>query len=363
MKIILMKRPMNRLFKIKKRIKKKNHPPVKNEPCKNCGTVFSGHYCPECGQSEKEVNRPFSIVFYDFLGNIFAFDTRFWKTFVNLIFRPGFLTKEFFEGRRVRYAPPMRFFVFASFVLFLLLQIFTNRGVNSMMYDSNSKNSLIADTVSQNILDSIISETGTEIKRQMTENIPGEDTLEPEDMDLKIDLADLSSARDFKDALDIIGARLEKQLESETDPEKRAKLIRYINLTRSPQHAINRILKFISWAFFLLLPVFALLLKLFYIRREQYYIRHLIFSIHFHSFVFLVFIVITLLYGLTEGNTGVIALILLCTVPVYFIIALKKFYGQGIGKVLLKFIGISFIYNIIFWLALSLAFLNALNIV
>ena len=48
--------------------------------CKNCETQFKGNYCPNCGQSVKEVDKPFSIIFYDFLGNIFAFDTRFYKS-------------------------------------------------------------------------------------------------------------------------------------------------------------------------------------------------------------------------------------------------------------------------------------------
>ncbi|HKJ79206.1 MAG TPA: DUF3667 domain-containing protein, partial [Prolixibacteraceae bacterium] len=51
----------------------------------------------------------------------------------NLVFRPGFLTKAFFAGRRVRYAPPMHFFIFVSFTLFLLLQVFTNRSLETLM--------------------------------------------------------------------------------------------------------------------------------------------------------------------------------------------------------------------------------------
>lgn len=356
---------ISRLFDITKRFKnKQNHPPVENEPCKNCGAVFSGYYCPECGQSEKEVNRPFSIVFYDFLGNVFAFDTRFWKTFVNLIFRPGFLTKEFFAGRRVRYAPPMRFFIFASFVLFLFLQVFTNRQLNSVLYEPMNKDKeILMDSIEIAAADSVISDTQEEIQLELAENRPDDGILKIEIINIEMNLSELSDARTLKGALDILANQLEQRLDSETDTEKRAKLIKYINLARSPQQVVTRVLKYLSWAFFLLLPVFALILKLFYIRRKQYYIRHLIFSIHFHSFIFLMFILITLLNGVFEKNTAGITFILLLTIPFYFFIAIKKFYGQEIGKVIMKFLGISVLYNIVLGLTIGVVFLNALNII
>lgn len=340
-------------------LKKIEHPPVENEPCKNCGTVFSGHYCPECGQSEREINRPFSIVFYDFLGNIFAIDTRFWKTFVNLVSRPGFLTKEFFAGHRVRYAPPMRFFIFASFILFLLLQVYSNRGLNSLMYSSfeDENNPIKLDSTSVQVADSVLRQTENDVNEEISSTI--EDSIPG--INLDIDMDALRGAENFKDGLDILAVQMEKKLEDETDPGKRAKLIEHINLARSPQMAITRMLKYMSWAFFLLLPVFALILKLFYIRR--YYIRHLIFSIHLHSFMFVIFILIILLIMFFESGIGSIILFLLLTIPVYFIIALKKFYGQNIGKVVLKFLGISFLYNIIFGVAVGLVFLNALSII
>lgn len=360
-----MKKIMSRLSEIPKWFKnKQNHPPVENEPCKNCKTVFSGYYCPECGQSEKEFNRPFSIVFYDFLGNVFAFDTRFWKTFINLIFRPGFLTEQFFAGRRIRYAPPMRFFIFASFVLFLLLQIFTNRQLNSVLYGPvNQDENVEMDSVEIAVADSAISGTPDEIHQELAENLPDNGVLKFANSNIELDLSELSDARTLKDALDVLAQQMEQNLATETDPEKRAKLIEYINLARSPQQVVTRLLKYLSWAFFLLLPVFALILKLFYVRRKQYYIRHLIFSIHFHSFIFLMFILITLLNGVFDRNTAGITIIFLLIIPVYFFIALKKFYGQGIGKVMLKFLGISVLYNIILGVTIGVVFLNALSII
>ena len=101
-----------------------------NAICKNCETQFSGRFCPDSGQSIREYDRPFSFIILNFAGDFFAFDTRFFQTFSALLFKPGFLTKENFEGRRVKYVPPFRVFIFISFVLFFLLQIITNRGLS-----------------------------------------------------------------------------------------------------------------------------------------------------------------------------------------------------------------------------------------
>ncbi|SHI92976.1 Protein of unknown function [Tangfeifania diversioriginum] len=342
---------------------KKREEPAQNIECRNCGTRFSGHYCPMCGQSVKEVDQPFSIIFYDFLGNVFAFDTRFWKTFLNLIIRPGFLTKEFFAGHRVRYATPIRFFIFASFILFLLLQIHTGRGLNSALNSPVKGGGSVfgLDSASVVVADSVFSDLGEEVDPAVLGNFTFSDSSNHILSSVNFD--EVLQSPDLRTALNNLALQFEKQLETEENPEKRARLINYIRLCRSPEQFLARGLKYMSWAFFLLLPVFALILWLFYFRRNQYYIRHLIFSIHVHSFIFIIFILLTIIYMIFERNTGLISLILLFTIPVYLLLALKRFYGQGVGKLLLKFAGISVIYNFIFWAAVGLVFLNALNLI
>ena len=91
--------------------------------------------------------------------------------------------------------------------------------------------------------------------------------------------------------------------------------------------------------------------------------RHLVFSIHIHSFIYIVLIFIVALYLLFEGHLKTITSILILSVPMYFIIAMKNFYGQSIGKVVLKFFTVSFLYNIIFFMVLTAAILNALGLV
>ena len=56
----------------------------------------------------------------DFMGTFVSFDTRLVKTLVAILFKPGKLTQDFLDGKRARYMPPFRFYVFASFVMFFI---------------------------------------------------------------------------------------------------------------------------------------------------------------------------------------------------------------------------------------------------
>ncbi|MEQ9402329.1 MAG: DUF3667 domain-containing protein [Cyclobacteriaceae bacterium] len=57
----------------------------------------------------------------DFLGDYFTFDSLIIRSVHPLLFNPGFLTNEFLAGRRVRYIPPLRMFIFISIIFFLIL--------------------------------------------------------------------------------------------------------------------------------------------------------------------------------------------------------------------------------------------------
>lgn len=352
-----------------------------NLSCKNCETEFSGNYCPECGQSVKDYDKPFSFIFYNFVGDFFAFDTRFFRTFRALLTKPGFLTKQYFEGKRVRYAPPFRLFIFISFLMFMLLQIYTNRGLTEVLDSDLKDGKVLLDSTSLSFADSILSKVNAEMDSSLAmknEMALAEgnaiDSSGLERLNFKINLETFRDTRDLRQVLNKFALKLEADLEAEPDPKERAKLREYIRLCRAPEQAVTKVLEYMSWAFFLLLPVFALILKLVYIRRNQNYMRHLIFSIHIHSFIFLVITVITFLYFLSIGNIKglsfflgesmqLISTLLMFSVAIYFIIALKKFYGQSMAKVIVKFITTSFLYNIVFIAVMIFVFLNALSIV
>lgn len=94
---------------------------------------------------------------------------------------------------------------------------------------------------------------------------------------------------------------------------------------------------------FLLIPVLALLLKLFYIRSKRLYYEHLIFSLHIHSFFFLILILCLLAGFFIHVSIGIIALVFL----IYTLLALRRYYRQSTGKTLAKIFLVSVSYLII----------------
>ena len=354
-------------FKLSKIIHTNNRIPIdelETGKCTNCGYEFRGHFCPDCGQEVAEFNRPFGFVVYDFMGNFFAFDTRFLKTFKYLLFYPGHLTTEFFKGRRNSYSPPFRIFVFLSFILFLLLSFLTDQGLDSEINTPGNTSAVInqneikpgpGNSVQLNAdaakfrSDSIVSEI---IK---TDSVS-------ENLDINLDLI-FSGNGNFRMRLGQAADILEKAIENEKDPKERQRIQKYIEMCRKPEILVSTILKYLSWASFALLPIFALILKLFYIRRKKLYIQHLIFSIHLHSFLFMVLIPFTLLRLIFNSVPEFINLLLLGTIPVYLLFALHNYYGQKWPKVILKFFGISVIYNFMLMSVVMLVFLKSLQII
>lgn len=336
--------------------------------CQNCDFEFKGHFCPNCGQEVAEFNRPFGFILYDFVGNFFAFDTRFFRTFKYLLVRPGFLTSEFFQGRRMRYSPPFRIFVFLSFILFLLLQIITER---SLDFESNQQISEQAHDASVNagIDGNLIMTSADSVRQILTEEADTLGNALPAMSDtvntaFNLDLTEaLFTKGKLRDKLNKLAELLEENLQKANDAKDRAKLQSYIAICRNPEMVISTIMKYLSWAFFVLLPLFALVLKLFYIRRKQNYIRHLIFSIHLHSFLFFILTIIVALRLIFSSGMSVVNAVLLFSFPVYFILALRHFYGQNYLKVVLKFLGISAIYNLMLWSAVVFVFLKSIQII
>ena len=97
-----------------------------SDHCLNCGTGLKGPFCYFCGQPDRNFMRFFPALFRDFMEDLLDLDSRFMRTLKPLLFRPGRLTRDYMNGRRFRYAPPMRVYIFSSIVFFLLAALLSN---------------------------------------------------------------------------------------------------------------------------------------------------------------------------------------------------------------------------------------------
>lgn len=98
----------------------------KEKDCLNCGAELNGRYCHKCGQENIEPKESFLHLVNHFVEDITHFDGKFFTTLKDLLFKPGFLSKEYLKGRRASYLHPIRMYVFTSAAFFLIFFSFVH---------------------------------------------------------------------------------------------------------------------------------------------------------------------------------------------------------------------------------------------
>ncbi|MEL6276175.1 MAG: hypothetical protein AAFU03_13830, partial [Bacteroidota bacterium] len=108
------------------------------------------------------------------------------------------------------------------------------------------------------------------------------------------------------------------------------------------------------WGLLLLVPLISLVLKLLYVRRKKRYVEHLIFSLHVHSFAFILLIIS--MGSLWWFGSGVLLWLALIIFPIYLYLAMLWYYRQNWFKTLIKFFVTTILYMVVinFSLVISL---------
>lgn len=104
--------------------------------CKSCGHVFKGLYCNVCGEKVLESkDRTFKSFLQNILLAITFADNKFVKTLWLIVRNPGFVSREYAEGKRVNYVKPLQMFFVLNLIYFLfpLLQLF-NTSLRTQIY-------------------------------------------------------------------------------------------------------------------------------------------------------------------------------------------------------------------------------------
>ncbi|MGV3502263.1 MAG: DUF3667 domain-containing protein [Adhaeribacter sp.] len=287
------------------------------------------NFCPNCGQENHDLHVPLSHLLLEVLENTFHFDTKFFRSFGLLLFRPGRLTREFIRNRRAGYVPPFRLYVFISFFYFLLL----SSGLGS----------------------------GEKLAPPLPEEVAG--YLPPNEMEAgKRGISSGLATRVLKAPDDQSLDSLIRSEGFQSSPLRRQALRQVSRFSLlSAEEQEHKIIKVVSGMMFLLMPMFALLLKLSYLRRGRYYIEHLIFSVHFHCFAFVLFSADRLLSWLLADYWP--ELISLAILLLYLFLALRAVYRQNKRKTGLKTVLLSAAYSLVLAGFLLLALLLSVALV
>lgn len=297
--------------------------------CLNCGALLAGKFCSQCGQKDLPRRQTLRELLVNFVGSFTSFESKFFQTIRHLLFNPGFLAAEFNAGRRESYYHPARAYVFMSFIFFLVLSLPDDDDRDNFNYGLSyqKQDASRPEIVS---LDSIIEFKSRAEYDSIQQTLPSDKRDNWFERSIKLKTIDLNLRY------------LKRQDEIWADIKSTA----FSNFPK---------------VFFLLLPLFAFFLKLLYIRRGFYYSEHLVFSIHYYNFFYLI------------GSFGV----LLSFIPwfdwvkyaigiwvvVYLFMGMRRVYKQGRRKTFIKFMLFGFIFSFCVFISLILNFLISIFIV
>ena len=83
--------------------------------CKNCRNTFQGNYCPHCGQNRHTPRFTIRNAFQNILSGFFNIDHGFSRNLIELLYRPGYMIRDYLRGKRVHYYKPFQtLFVLAA---------------------------------------------------------------------------------------------------------------------------------------------------------------------------------------------------------------------------------------------------------
>lgn len=104
------------------------HPDFRGTECLNCGHLLaiSDRYCPNCSQLNSTKKLSLKDFFDEFFSSLISYDSRLLKTLSAILLRPGRITKEYVEGKRVSYTIPFRFLLSVAIVYFLMMSVTGN---------------------------------------------------------------------------------------------------------------------------------------------------------------------------------------------------------------------------------------------
>lgn len=290
----------------------KTQPLRQDKHCLNCGTEVPERYCTHCGQENAVQHETFGHLFKHFVADIFHYDSQFFTTLKNLLFRPGFLSREYMAGRRVRYVNPIKLYVFVSFVFFF--------GVFAMHSGHKGEEGEEPPATGQVVQatfrgDTINVVAGTEAL-EATSQFGGYTSVKSFD----------SAQAALPDSERLHGSsrlffRRMAEIRHKYGNNYQAALVEMF------KHNLPKLM-------FLLLPLFALLMKWIYDKKQWLYADHAIFAIHLHSFAFIVLLLAFSLEAIF--HTDVFQTIVYWMIFIYLVLALRNNYKQSFRKSLAK---------------------------
>lgn len=341
--------------------------------CNNCELPIreTDNYCHACGQKNISGKVTIRGLLNEFVDNYLHLNTKLPRTLFALFFKPGKLTQAYFAGKHQSYLKPVRLFG-VSTILFLALLAFqlSKQHFNQDIY--KIQKSIIEDEAKIKLLTEIDSSFDITVSNANNANLEKvvdstlqffRDTIFHEHEDtIPVSLFRVGNIKKSKvvrigkeDFFTMSGKEIVEKY-GVTDFWQRLMVMQTVKAAQETDGFSKYVIGLMPWMFFLMIPFFAMLLKLVYIRSKQFYVEHLVFTFHGHAFIFLFFLIFLIPFQILNGiydNSLVdsigkkVQIVWMIGTAIYLFVAMKRFYGQSIGKTLLKYIILIFAYLLI----------------
>ncbi|AEM71094.1 hypothetical protein Murru_2055 [Allomuricauda ruestringensis DSM 13258] len=371
--------------------------------CLNCGHSLdiSDKYCPNCSQANSTKKLTLKDFIDEFFSGLINYDSKLIKSLSALLLRPGRITKDYVNGKRITYTNPFRFLLSLAFLYFLMFTY--NNQFSSWDRDVSKFNGdiggtpLVFNTDSGNLgVDS------TKLERQKTQALAQLDSLAGEDPETRNQLKQLDTLSGLgtlinneitkRDSIMLSNPKAYfnglksksnlnaffKKIDFFTKTIKRDTLTSYdqaalkydientwsnkmafnsansiLRAIKEPGSWVNSTISKLPFVIFFFMPVFTVFIWLVYIRKNYTYTDHLIFSFHNQSLLFILLILSLTLDTIFNINSSGIFLLIFAF---YLYKAMRKFYGQGRFKTIVKYIFLNTVFMILAFFTIIVTF-------
>ncbi len=339
--------------------------------CLNCHEQLpeTASFCSNCGQKATTGLISLKEFIQNFLDNVFNLDSRIVQT-LKWLFIPAKLTQEYFKGKHKTYYHPIRLYLVMSIIFFAALKFMGEIGDGSdiikmnfdgkettleeMIEDEAHKIIFLEelDTMSEQIVlfqEETAKAALDSLKKKMGEGLINRDSF-------NLTLLGEKRMFDYKDMLTLDGKALIKKYEIEGFWNQLF-VKQSIHFAHDQTGYVRELLHNIPLMLLAMMPFLALFMKLMYIRKKRYYVEHLVLNFHHHAFAFLL---LTIIFLLPKALMELLILPAIIIIFIFLYLTMKRYYGQGYGKTLLKFIVFNIFYLLSFLVVLIITLIISL---
>lgn len=334
--------------------------------CLSCAAAITGPYCWNCGQKNDDMRRSSLALARDFVKDTFAFDSRMWRTLGLMAVVPGKVPSSYSHGQRSKYTPPVRMFLFVSFLFFLTLGL-THTMFVAIEVTAKSPEQIASEKLK---FEKALAEAGPQARAALEEARKSEKAvvIDGATVDCDINIGTRFFVRPQDIAFD--EAKWRSCSESFTKAAKgeisvgtdRAdadgsgvshedfakgfdRVVAGINQMVANPTAFNASIN--AWlprVMFFMAPILALILGIFIRGKDAFLFDHLVLSLYSHAAGFAIIGAAIALAQFGAPHTFPVAMALL---GIYFIAALKRAYGRGWVKTIYTTAFAGFLYLVV----------------